>query len=334
MDPQIAERIRRGWRAELVVPAAFGGQGRHVHLRPAEDPARPGWVGVVALGDSTCVSLPPCAPERRHDVGWRDLDADLTDSATVARVIGPVEEFVGPATLAFLDPTAVDLGDDPQIASVAAGHEAVRQLAAACGPHDAQESGILTVESSVAVWQVAGRVVAASGYQVWHGQLGHLSVLHPEFRGRGLGKAVAARVVAQVVEPAWCRSGEPAARWSPRAASPEALACGTGPSGDLPAGRAGGRHPRLETVKRRAWHDQSSASRAVRGRAHQRWLGPSKTCRLALASRLAAGAYEGWRVQDGATRDRQMPWIAQATPRAISTSPMLKTLLSGQEAGM
>jgi hypothetical protein len=59
-----------------------------------------------------------------------------------------------------------------------------------------------------------------------------------------------------------------------------------------------------------------------------------KTCRLALASRLAAGAYEGWRVQDGASRDRQMPWIAQATPRAISTSPRLKTLLSGQEAGM
>ena len=84
---------------------------------------------------------------------------------------------------------------------MAAGHESVRQLAAACGPQDAQESGILAVESSVAVWQVAGRVVAASGYQVWHGQLGQLSVLvDPEFRGRGLGKAVAARVVGQVVE--------------------------------------------------------------------------------------------------------------------------------------
>ena len=266
LDPQIAERIRRGWRAEVAVPAAFGGQGRHVHLRPAEDPARAGWVGVVALGDSTCVSLPPCAPAWRHDVGWRDLDADLTDSATVARVIGPVEEFVGPATLAFGDPTAVDLGDDPQIASVAAGHEAVRQLAAACGPHDAQESGILTVESSVAVWQVAGRVVAASGYQVWHGQLGHLSVLHPEFRGRGLGKAVAARVVAQVVEPARCRSGGPAARWSPRAASPEALALWNWAVRRPTGWSSRGRHPRLETVKRRAWHDQSSASRAVRGR--------------------------------------------------------------------
>jgi GNAT superfamily N-acetyltransferase len=201
MDQQIAERIRHGWRAELGVPAAFRGPGRHVHLRPAEDSARAGWVGVVALGDSTCVSLPPYASDGRHDLQWRDLDADLTDPATVARVIGPVEEFVGPATLAFLDPTAVDIGDDPRIASVPAGHESVRQLAAACDPHDTQESGILAVESSVAVWQVAGRVVAASGYQVWHGQLGHLSVLvDPAFRGRGLGKAVAARVVAQVVE--------------------------------------------------------------------------------------------------------------------------------------
>ena len=59
----------------------------------------------------------------------------------------------------------------------------------------------MDVEASVAVWQVAGRVVAASGYQVWHGQLGHLSVLvAPALRGRGLGKAVAARAVGQVVE--------------------------------------------------------------------------------------------------------------------------------------
>jgi hypothetical protein len=163
----------------LGVPAAFGGPGRHVHLRPAEDPARAGWVGVVALGDATCVSLP-------------------------RKVIGPVEEFVGPVTLAFLDPTAVDIGDDPRIAAVLAGHESVRQLAAACGPHDAQESGILAVASSVAVWQVAGRVVAASGYRGWHGQLGHLSVLvDPAFRVRGLGKAVAARVVEAGLVPQW-----------------------------------------------------------------------------------------------------------------------------------
>jgi hypothetical protein len=44
--------------------------------------------------------------------------------------------------------------------------------------------------------------------------------------------------------------------------------------------------------------------------------------------------HEGWRVRDGARRDRQMPCTAQRIPRAISTSPMLKTLLSGQAAGM
>jgi GNAT superfamily N-acetyltransferase len=131
----------------------------------------------------------------------RDLDADLTDPATVARVIGPVEEFLGPAILAFLEPTAVDLGDDPRVTWVPAGHESVQHLAATCDPQDAQESGILAVESSLAVWLVAGRVVAASGYQVWHGHLGHLSVLvDPTFRGRGLGKAVAARAVGQVVD--------------------------------------------------------------------------------------------------------------------------------------
>lgn len=200
MDQQVTERIRRGWRAELRAPAAFRVPGRHVQLRPEDDPTRADWVGVVALGDSSCISLPPGASAWLHDLRRRDLEADLTDPAAVARVIGPVEEFLGPATLAFLDPAAVDLDDDPRVTSVPAGHESVRRLATACGPQDAQESGILAVESAVAVWQAAGRAVAASGHQVWHGELGHLSVLvDPAFRGRGLGRAVAARAVGQVV---------------------------------------------------------------------------------------------------------------------------------------
>lgn len=200
MDRQIAERIRQGWRAELGAPAAFRGPGRHVHLWPAQDPAEVGWITVVALGGSACVSLPPSASALVHDLQQRYLGADLTDPATAARVIGPVEEVVGPATLAFLDPTAVTVDTNPRVTSVPAGHQSVQDLAAACGPHDVEESGILAVESSVAVCQVAGRVVAASGYQVWHGQLGHLSVLvDPAFRGRGLGKTVAARAVGQVV---------------------------------------------------------------------------------------------------------------------------------------
>jgi GNAT superfamily N-acetyltransferase len=201
MDQQIAERIRQGWRAELAAPGAFRGPGRHVQLRPEHDPAPARWVGVVALGDSSCVSLPPRASAWLQDLQRRDLDADLTDPAAVARMIGPVEAFLGPAILAFLDPTAVEVGEDPRGTSVPAGHESVQHLAATCGPQDAQESGILAVDSPLAVCLVAGRVVAASGYQVWHGQLGHLSVLvDPAFRGRGLGKAVAARAVGQVVD--------------------------------------------------------------------------------------------------------------------------------------
>ncbi len=199
MDERIAERIRQGWRAELGTPAAFGGPGRHLHLRPEHGPARAGWMGVVVLGEATCISLPPSAPAWLHDLHGRDLDADLTDPATVARVIGPVEDFLGPATLAFLDPSAVHRGDDSRVTSVPAGHASVRRLAAACGAGDAEESGILAVDSWLAVVRVGGRVVAASGYQVWHGELGHLSVLvDPAVRGRGLGKAVAAQAVGQV----------------------------------------------------------------------------------------------------------------------------------------
>jgi hypothetical protein len=195
MEQQITERIRDGWRAELGAPAAFRGPGRHLHLRPEHDPGRAGWVAVVALGDSSCVSLPLGASAWLHDLRRRDLDADLTDPATVARVIGPVQEFLGPATLAFLDPTAVHLPHDPRVGSVPTGHQSVRHLAATCGPHDTEESGILAVDSSLAVWRVAGRVVAASGYQVWHGQLGHLSVLVDP--ARAVGQVVDAGLVPQ-----------------------------------------------------------------------------------------------------------------------------------------
>jgi L-amino acid N-acyltransferase YncA len=201
MDREIAARIRRGWRLELRAPAAFRRPGRHVHLRAEDGPARAGWVGVVTLGASTCVSLPPDAPAWLRDLQRRDLDADLTEPAVVARLIGPVETFVGPATLAFLDPTAVRVTDQPQVAFMPAGHDSVRRLATACGRPDVEESGIQNVDSPVAVWQVAGRVVAASGYRVWHGQLAHLSVLvDPAHRGRGLGIMVAAGAVRTAVD--------------------------------------------------------------------------------------------------------------------------------------
>ena len=79
MDLKIAERVRQGWRAELGAPAAFRRPGRHVHVRSEQDPAPAGWVGVVTLWDSTCVSLPPSAPGWPHDLRRRDLDADLTE---------------------------------------------------------------------------------------------------------------------------------------------------------------------------------------------------------------------------------------------------------------
>jgi GNAT superfamily N-acetyltransferase len=195
MDREVLDRIQEVWRLELRAPGAFRRPGRHVEVRREADASR-AWVGVVRLAGATCVSLPPGAAGRRRDLDGLDVDAELTDPAVFARAVGPVRRSIGPATLAFLDPAIAAARDQPRVGSVPASHDAVRRLAAACGP-DAEESGLLAVDSPVAVWRAGDLVVAAGGYQVWHGRLAHLSVLvHPAHRGRGLGTAVAACAVA------------------------------------------------------------------------------------------------------------------------------------------
>ena len=199
MDREVLDRVREVWRLELLAPGAFRRPGRHVHVRPEADVSWPGWVGVVTLAGATCVSLPPGASARRRDLDALDLDADLTEPALFARAMGAVERSVGPATLAFLDPAAATARDRPWVGSLPAGHAAVDRLAAA-GGRDAEESGILAVDSPLAVWRDGGLVVAASGYRVWRGRLAHLSVLvDPAHRARGLGTAVAASAVAHAV---------------------------------------------------------------------------------------------------------------------------------------
>jgi hypothetical protein len=169
MDREVLDRIQEVWRLELHAPGAFRRPGRHVEVRRETDASR-AWVGVVRLAGATCVSLPPGAAGRRRDLDGLDVDAELTDPAVFARAVGPVRRSIGPATLAFLDPATAAARDQPRVGSVPASHDAVQSLAAACGP-DAEESGLLAVHSPVAVWRAGDLVVAAGGYQVWHGRL-------------------------------------------------------------------------------------------------------------------------------------------------------------------
>jgi hypothetical protein len=157
MDREVLDRIREMWRLELHAPGAFRRPGRHVQVRAEADASR-AWVGVVTLAEVTCVSLPPGAAGRR-DLEALGLDAELTDPAVFAQAIGAVRSL-GPAILAFLDPATAAARDQPQVESLPASHAAVRRLAAACGP-DAEESGLLAVDSPVAVWR-AGDLVARS----------------------------------------------------------------------------------------------------------------------------------------------------------------------------
>lgn len=231
LDVAVLERVRAVWRLRLGAPGAFRRPGVHLHIRhdDAEDATAAGdsgagwWVVAVALGDATCLSVPAGAARLLRVPRVTAGDHPRPDGGSQPRDVaaaggppdpgldplldvtgGPVAEVLGPAVLLYGDPARLVTGPAPPEVGVG-GVAEVAALAAGCPAGDRDESGILEVTSRLWVWRRrdhrgAATAVAACGYQVWDGELGHLSVLvHPAWRGRGLGRAVAAAAVTAAV---------------------------------------------------------------------------------------------------------------------------------------
>lgn len=169
----------------------------------------------MTLADATCLSIPAAAA--RH----LGLDAAAgagplphpADAEATSRLLGPVAEVTGSAVLSYLDPAHLDpthlnSGQPPARPGAVAAADAATaaHLAVACPASERDESGILQITSAPWVWREPGHapgqpaVAAACGYQVWDGGLAQFSVLvHPDRRGRGLGRAVAAAAVRAAV---------------------------------------------------------------------------------------------------------------------------------------
>jgi GNAT superfamily N-acetyltransferase len=199
LRPASFQRVCRVWRDLVEAPGAFQGPG--CTIAPGGSAGEAGRVSVVQFGDATAVVVPPAMVSRFSDLVASRPGCDLTDSASVENLVGPVAGFLGPATLAYADDACFQPREVQGITMVPAGNDAVLGLTEACRAEDTEESAIARVTSPVSVIQHDGKVVAACGYEVWAASLAHIGVLtHPQWRGQGLATGVASSCVAQALQ--------------------------------------------------------------------------------------------------------------------------------------
>jgi RimJ/RimL family protein N-acetyltransferase len=129
-----------------------------------------------------------------------------------------VVEVLGPATLAYLDGRDHrPAGATAAVEEIAGNHADLAAFLASVPTDEAAESGLAGISSSAFVVRSGTRVVAASGYRRWPGEVAHLGVLTaPDHRGRGFARAVASAAVADGLAnrllPQWRARIEPSRR--------------------------------------------------------------------------------------------------------------------------
>ncbi|ROQ81765.1 hypothetical protein EES39_13715 [Streptomyces sp. ADI92-24] len=207
------------WEELARVPVAFAPAGGVTVVVSQDSGLCPaGWVGAVALGGSSIVTV----PDRSAAVLVRDALAGLSPehvvNDTLVRDVLPVARTLGPAALSYVAPEGfrpVEAGVLP-VEHLPAGHPELRRLEMAAGDEDAGEAALNDITSPVFVVREHGEVVAAAGYLRWPRRTAHIGVLTaPAVRGRGLarvtGSAAVAHALAAGLLPQW-RARPPASR--------------------------------------------------------------------------------------------------------------------------
>lgn len=196
----LVTRVRALWSALSATTVTFPDEGQvEVVVSAASLMCPPGWCGLVTVNGAAVVTVPHERSRATVVRGLAGLSMDqLTDPEVLKRHL-TVEEWLGPAALAYLAgedfipvPGAVDV--------ITADSDELATFLASCPGHEVEESGIGDVTSPVFVVREKGVVVAACGYRIWLTQAAHLGILtSPECRGRGLARQAATAAVAEVL---------------------------------------------------------------------------------------------------------------------------------------
>ncbi|BCJ56587.1 hypothetical protein Jiend_00090 [Micromonospora endophytica] len=179
------------------VPLIFPARGAVVAVSAGSLMCPPGWIGIVALGDAAISTVPTDRLQQsvRAALAALPLPA-VTDPARLAAVL-PVEDVLGPATLAYCDERYFPPQRPGVTEKVPGGHRELADFLASVPASDAEECGLAEITSSAFVVRAGGRVVAAAGYRHWPAQVAQVSVVTtPDRRGRGLARLAAGAAVA------------------------------------------------------------------------------------------------------------------------------------------
>ena len=125
--------------------------------------------------------------------------AEVFDSAMLRQVFGAaVDQIIGPAWLGYAD--ASDFRPAPTIGTRLLGDQdlpELRRLAAACGPTAWEHSGIDPARPPVFGCFTGDTLAAAGMLERWGDRLLQVGIVtHPDYRGRGYGKAVVSAMTA------------------------------------------------------------------------------------------------------------------------------------------
>lgn len=219
MDELVA-RARTGWIALAGAPVEFRHGTPDVAVSPGSLLCPPGWAAMVVLGGAAIAT-----------VAQEDWAAPVAGMPAVASrdAVGaflPVAQWLGPATLAYLDEDefrpvtgvpAERLTRTPAVAGAPVQGGDLAALVAGVTPEEAGEAAIDEIDSEPFVVREGSRVVAAAGYQRWPGHVAHLCVLTAaDARGRGLGRAAVSAAVRDALDhgllPQWRAQVEPSRR--------------------------------------------------------------------------------------------------------------------------
>jgi len=201
IDDLLRHRVRRLWAGLAGTPVVFRDAAVEVAVSPGSLLCPPGWVGIVALADAVIATAPDRDVAEIVRRGLGDLPTTaMTDPAAVRNTM-PVDETLGPATLAYCDAAGFRPADSSGVEMVPANHADLETVLARVPADDADESGLAEITSPAFVVRSATRIVAAAGYRAWPGDTAHLSVLTaPAERGRGLARVVATAAVTSALQ--------------------------------------------------------------------------------------------------------------------------------------